>query len=212
MPLATVRLTLGRETLGADEVYWSWAVDGAEYNDIDGVALVNATLSGLEAGVGAAGSGLLTDMDADVIELFPVEPTGSPAPAYYVQGLAPGVPVGTNVLGNQLIQCVVNELVDSPRGTAVRGRLNIGPLGQINDRLFAQSTVDFCAGIMQQVAAAHIAAGYTPVVISRVENKVQRPAPVGIPVIGYRADRRFDILKTRRVPADGSTDYPLQPV
>lgn len=208
MPLATVRVRLNRTTDDADPVYWSWAVDGAAYDETSGLALINSTLEGIEAAVGVGGSGLLTDMDADLIEAFP----GAGGPAYYVQGLAPGIPVGTNVLSDQIKQCAVNELVSSPRGTAVAGRLFIGPMGASNGPILPTDQVALAVLIMQSVAESHIDAGFTPVVISRIQAGEERPTPVGLEIVGFRTDRRIDILKSRRIDeVPAPVDYPLTP-
>lgn len=197
-----------RDIVGADPVYWSWAVDGAAYTEADGLPLVNATLNGIENAVGISGSPVFVDMAADLIELFP----GAGGPAYYVQGLATELPVGTNIAAAHSLQCAVNELAETPRGVAVVGRMFVGPLGNTDNYLITNPDRLVCVEVMQHVAAAHIAAGYTPVVISRYENKVKRPDPIGIPIVGFRADNRWDILKSRRVDVpDSSDDFPLEP-
>lgn len=208
MPLASARLRMQRGATNADAVYWEWAVDGATYDDIDGLALVNATLAGVETAVGVGGSSNLVDMDADLIELFP----GGGGPAYYVQGLAEELPVGTSSAGNHIVQCAVNELVATPRGNSPRGRMFVGPLAATGATTLSSSQRDFAVSVMQEVAAAHISAGFTPVVISRYEGGTQRPSPVGLPVIGFRADLRLDVLVSRRIPAPvTNVDFPLVP-
>jgi hypothetical protein len=208
MPLASVRLRIQRNFTNADPVYWQWAVDDAEYDDASGLALVNATLTGVANGLGVGGSALIADQDADLIECFP----GAGGPAYYVQGLAPGVPIGTLTISNQIFQCAVNELVQTPRGVSPRGRMFVGPLGNASNGVLTTSQREMAVDLMQNVAAAHIAAGFTPVVISRTLDNEPRPVPVGLPVLGFRADLRADILVSRRVPAPNTVeDYPLEP-
>lgn len=208
MPLASARVRMNRTTADADPVYWEWAVDGAEYDDISGLALVNATLAGITEAVGATGSSQLVDMDADLIELFP----GAGGPAYYVQGLASEIPVGSSPSGNHVVQVAVNELVETPRGLSPRGRMFVGPMGNTDSPLISGTQRTLAVSVMQEVAAAHIAAGFTPVVISRYEGGAQRPSPVGLEIVGFRADLRLDVLVSRRLPAPGTTvDFPLVP-
>lgn len=207
MPLTSVRIRLDRDEENADAVYWEWAVDGATHDDTDGVALVNSTLTGLENAVGATGANWLINMDADLIELFP----GDGGEAYYVQGLAPGVPIGTGTNGSHVLQCAVNELVSTPRGVSPRGRMFVGPIAQFSPTL-STTAVANAVSIMQEVASQHIADGYTPVVISRINEGAERPSAVGMEVVGFRADQRVDILKSRRVDSpDTDQDFPLEP-
>lgn len=207
MPLATVRIRMIRATTGADPVYWSWAVDGAVWDEADGSALANATENGLENALSAAGSSEFVNMDADLRECFP----GDGGPAYYVEAISPVRPIGTSNLGSHVGQCAVNELAQTPRGEAVVGRMFVGPLSSTSSSVVSNIAKDLCARVMQEVAAAHIAAGYTPVVISRFINGAPRAAPTPYFITGFRADNRWDILKSRRVDPEptGTTDYPL---
>jgi hypothetical protein len=119
--------------------------------------------------------------------------------------------VGSSASVPGVLNCAVNELVDTPRGVSPLGRSFIGPLSGTNNPQVPTATRNMCAAIMQQVAAQYVQRGWTPSVISRFLNNVARPAPIGLPVVGFRTDDRWDVLKSRRLPPTTTTSYPLTP-
>lgn len=207
MALATVRLRIDRQANDADPVYWSWAVDGWDDGTSDNEALRDATLQGVDEGVGNIMAGYLAQSNIDLVEIFP----GEGGPAVFVEQLSTPQPLGTSPNSPHVIQCAVNELIDTPRGVAVGGRMFVGPLSATAySSVIGNGAKDECARIMQEVAGAQIAAGFTPVVISRYLNKAKRANPVGLPIVGFRADNRLDVLKSRRIdPSAQAEDYPL---
>lgn len=197
-----------RNATDSDPVYWSWSFEGWNDTTPENEALRDAVLQGLADGIVDMGPQNLVDMEADLVEIF----EASGGPAVFVDSIDPPLAIGTGTASPHVIQCAVNELVDTARGTAVRGRMFVGPLANSPGAVIPNTHKDGAVAIMQNVAQAADAIGCTLTVISKYLAGAERANPIGFPVTGFRADNRIDILKTRRI--EDSTppeDYPLFP-
>lgn len=191
MAVVKVRFRCQRAQDEADPFYLTWALGDVTADDQGGAEAFTAVHTGILAWQAERTSQLWLNSSIDLVEVF--EATGGPA--FFVQGISPATTLGSGTASPHLLQIAVNEYVSSPRGPQALGRLNVVPPAGTTTAAALVSTQhrDEALDLMLAVHASIEAALLTPLVITGGGTGASE-------IIAYGADRRWDILKSRRVP------------
>lgn len=189
MPLTTVRLRANRTQDDLDVIYHSFQFDGPTFTSGDLQELVTNLKTTFDAQ-----SPLATQTFRHTVTLAEAFP-GDGGPAYEIATLGAGSIFGTGSSSPPQVQFVVSRDVDGVRGRRPTGRM-YWPVSQPVQR----PSVSFIQAMGDWMNAFHdsmVADGFTPVVISRFLGGVERPAAVGLPIVGYSMDNAFDTQRRR---------------
>lgn len=204
--LGTMRITIGRGTVPeADDMVLSYGVDDLPEDGAAATAFVGEVLAAILA-IPSTSKQQVQVSKLETFEFFAAEG----GPATYVQGIGGDQSWGTAIGGTSgLIQLAVSKMVESPRGQTIGGRSYIGPMVNAVTTRPSTGFQDIAVRYLQAIHAGVLAGGGIPVVISKRLNNAPRPAPVGLPIIGYSTDDQWDVLRSRRLPPTTRRSYPV---
>lgn len=189
MALYYLRVTLSRPT--DDEVVYTYAVDGSEPTELQLTGLMSVMQTQ------ATATGLNTLVQTTRLEeAAAYEAAGGPAVAVASVATEPFTNGGPGISD---VSLVVSEEVQTVRGIKPRGRLYYGPINgqQMTSPRPSALTQTIVRDFHDAILDSLVADGFVPVVISKRQGGLARPAPVGLPILALSTDNTWDTQRSR---------------